>query len=349
MKKVFALLLILVLGGCSREQPAAKSSGNSKALPSSAAEASRGVGSIERIDPAFNALVPADAVIEKVAGGFGFTEGPLWRPSGELWFSDLFANVTRALTPDGKDRVLIEEAGGKTSAPPGSYAGPNGMAADKDGTVLVCQHNDRRIARIGKDLHLTGVIETFEGKRFNSPNDLVFRSDGSLYFTDPPFGLLKQNEDPAKELKFNGVFRYAHGKVTAVIRDIALPNGIGFSPDQKILYVSDSDPKHKVWMRYDVADDGSVSNGRIFADATADTEDGVPDGLKLDSKGNLYGTGPGGVWVYSPEGKLLGKIKPPEIPANLAWGEDGKVLYMTARTGVYRIRLAVTGEKPVYQ
>jgi gluconolactonase len=307
------------------------------------------VGSIERIDPAFNALVPTDAKIEKVAGGFGFTEGPLWRPSsGELWFSDLFANVIRSVTPDGKSRILIAEAGGKTDAPPGSYAGPNGMVFDKDGTVLVCQHNDRRIARMDKDLHLTGVVDKFEGKRFNSPNDLVFRSDGSLYFTDPPFGLLKMNEDPAKELKFNGVFRYANGKVTAVIRDLSSPNGIGFSPDQKVLYVSNADEKHKVWMRYDVAADGTVSNGRVFADVTSETEDGLPDGLKLDSNGNLYGSGPGGIWVFSPDGKLLGKIKPPETPANLAWGEDGKVLYITARTGIYRIRLAVAGQKPLY-
>jgi gluconolactonase len=341
MKKFFALALILAFVGCSREQPATESP--------SAAKMPSGVGTIERIDPAFNALVPADATIEKVAGGFGFTEGPLWRPSGELWFSDLFANAVRSLTPDGKSRIVIEEAGGKTTAPPGSYAGPNGMVADKDGTVLVCQHNDRRIARIDKDLHLTGVVEKFEGKRFNSPNDLVYRSDGSLYFTDPPFGLLKQDDDPAKELKFNGVFRYANGKVTAVIRDLTRPNGIGFSPDQNVLYVSNADARRKVWMRYDVAADGSVSNGRVFADVTSETEDGVPDGLKLDSSGNLYGTGPSGVWVYSPDGKLLGKIKPPEVPANLAWGGDGKTLYMTARTGVYRIRLAVTGQKALYQ
>jgi gluconolactonase len=339
MRKLFALAIILALVGCSRQQPAAESS----------APKPTGVGTIERLDPAFNALVPPDAVIEKVAGGFGFTEGPLWRPSGELWFSDLFANAIRSVTPDGKSRIVIPEAGGKTNAPPGSYAGPNGMVADKDGTVLVCQHNDRRIARIDKELHLTGVVEKFEGKRFNSPNDLVFRPDGSLYFTDPPFGLLKQDEDPAKELKFNGVFRYANGKVTAVVRDLSRPNGIGFSPDGNVLYVSNADAKRKIWMRYDVAADGSVSNGRVFADVTSETEEGVPDGLKLDANGNLYGTGPGGVWVYSPEGKLLGKIKPPEVPANLGWGEDGKVLYMTARTGVYRIRLAVAGEKALYQ
>jgi gluconolactonase len=272
MKTFFALTIILALAGCSREQPATQSP--------SAAKSQAGVGSIQRIDPAFNALVPSDAIIEKVAGGFGFTEGPLWRPSsGELWFSDLFANAVRSLKPDGTNQILIQEAGGKTNAPPGSYAGPNGMVAGADGVVLVCQHNDRRIARIDKDLHLTGVVEKFEGKRFNSPNDLVYRSDGSLYFTDPPFGLLKQDDDPAKQLKFNGVFRYANGKVTAVIRDLTRPNGIGFSPDQKVLYVSNADAKSKVWMRYDVAADGTVSNGRVFADVTSETVYGVRDCL----------------------------------------------------------------------
>ncbi|MGE0405452.1 MAG: SMP-30/gluconolactonase/LRE family protein [Candidatus Korobacteraceae bacterium] len=342
MKVLATLLAVAVLAGCSSEQPAAKTE-------APAAKAPTGVGSIERTDPAFNALVPSDAVIEKVAGGFGFTEGPLWRPSNELWFSDLFANAVRSVTPDGNAKILIEVAGGKTDAPPGSYNGPNGMIADKDGAVLVAQHNDRRIARINKDLSITGVVERFEGKRFNSPNDLVYTADGSLYFTDPPYGLLKQDEDPAKELKFNGVYRFAGGKVTAVVRDMTRPNGIGFSPDGKVAYIANSDPQKKLWMRYDVAANGSLSNGRVFADVTSSAEPGLPDGLKLDSEGNLYATGPGGVWVYAPDGKLLGKIKTPEPPANVGWGEDGKVLYITAGPSVYRIRTAVAGQKMLYQ
>ena len=182
------------------------------------APAAKGVGTIIRLDPAFDALIPKDAVIEKVGGGFQFTEGPLWRPDGHLWFSDVTGNVVRSITPASEVKVLIEEAGGKTNAPPGSFIGPNAMIADKEGYVLLCQHTNRRIVRLDKDLTQTVYLDKFEGKRFNSPNDLVFRSDGALYFTDPPYGLLKQDDDPQKELKFNGVFRYANGKLTAVIR-----------------------------------------------------------------------------------------------------------------------------------
>ena len=174
-------------------------------------------------------------------------------------------------------------------------------------------------------MKVTTLVDKFEGKKFNSPNDLVFRSDGSLYFTDPPYGLPKGDDDPAKELKFNGVFRLANGKLQAIVKDLTRPNGIALSPDEKTLYVANSDEKHKVWMRYDVAADGTVSNGKVFADVTAEKEDGLPDGMKVDSLGNVYGTGPGGVWVFSPDGKHLGTIKPPETPANCGWGDDGKI------------------------
>jgi gluconolactonase len=306
------------------------------------------IGSIVRLDPGFDALVSKDAEIEKVAGGFSFTEGPLWRPDGRLWFSDLVANKLRAVTPDGKDSVVIDQAGGPTNAPAGSYIGPNGMIADKDGTVLLCQHANRRIVRVGKDLAMTPVVEKFEGKRFNSPNDLVYKLDGSLYFTDPPYGLVKQDEDPAKELKFNGVYRYANGKTQVLVKDLTRPNGLAFSPDEKVLYVANSEPK-RLWMRYDVAADGSVSKGSVFADVTAEKDTGVPDGLKVDALGNIYATGPGGVWVFSADGKHLGTIKTPESPSNVNWGDDGKTLYITAVTSVYRLKTSVTGAKTLYQ
>ena len=339
MKALLALSAAVLLAGC-----------NSAPKPEAvAAPAPKGVGSIVRLDPALDALIPKDAIIEKVGGGFQFTEGPLWRPDGHLWFSDVTGNVVRSITPDGQVKVLIEKAGGETSAPPGSFIGPNAMIADKDGYVLLCQHTNRRIVRLDKDLNQTVYLDKFEGKKFNSPNDLVYKSDGALYFTDPPYGLVKQDDDPAKELKFNGVFRYAKGKLTAVIKDLTRPNGIAFSPDEKILYISNSDEKHKVWMKYDVNPNGTVSNGKVFADVTAETEPGLPDGMKVDSLGNLYGSGPGGTWVFSPDGKHLGTIKPGETPANCGWADDGKTLYITATTGVYRIRLAVAGEKPLYQ
>lgn len=290
-----------------------------------------------------DALVPADAVIEKVAGGFQFTEGPLWRPDGTLWFSDVVGNVVRSVTPDGTVKVLIEHAAGHSTAPAGSYIGPNGMVADKDGTVLLVQHFNRQIVRVAPDLTTTVFLDKFEGKRFNSPNDLVFRSDGTLYFTDPPYGLVKQDEDPAKELTFNGVFKYSNGKLEAIIRDLTRPNGVALSPDEKTLYVANSDPARKVVMRYDVAPDGRVSNGRVFVDLTAETAAGLPDGLKVDERGNVYTTGPGGVWVLAPDGTRLGVIATPETPANCGWGDDGKTLYITAETGIYRVKLAVAG------
>jgi gluconolactonase len=187
---------------------------------------------------------------------------------------------------------------------------------------------------------MTPVVSKFEGKRFNSPNDLVFAKDGSLYFTDPPYGLVKQDEDPAKEIKFNGVYRFSNGKVQALVRDLNRPNGLAFSPDFKVLYVNNSDPAKNLVMRYDVAADGTLSGGRVFADMTSKTE-GLADGLKVDAQGNVYTTGPGGVWVLSPAGKHLGTIAPPEGPANCGWGDDGKTLYMTANTGIYRIKTLV--------
>ncbi len=334
MKKFQLALITAFLIGCSQKAP-------EQGAPS--------VGSIVRLDPALDAIIPASAKIEKIAGGFQFTEGPLWFPAGHLWFSDVVGNVVRQWSTDGKVIEILRPAGyEKNDAPAGSFIGPNGMIFDKDGAVLLCQHGNRRIARISKDRQVSTLVDRFEGKRLNSPNDLVYKSDGSLYFTDPPYGLLKQDDDPAKELKFNGVFRLADGKMQAVIKDLTRPNGIGLSPDEKTLYVSNSDEKRKVWMRYDLQADGSVANGKVFADVTAETEKGLPDGLKLDTNGNLYGTGPGGVWIFSPEGKHLGTIKPGETPANCTWGDDGKTLYITAETGLYRIRLAATGRKALY-
>jgi gluconolactonase len=304
--------------------------------------------SIVRLDPAFDALVAKDARLEKVGGGFSFTEGPLWRSDGHLWFSDLIANKIRSITPDGQAAVVIEQSGGPTTAPAGSYVGSNGMIADQDGAVLVCQHAARQISRLDKDLKMTPVLQKFEGKRFNSPNDLVYKSDGALYFTDPPYGLVKQDDDPAKELKFNGVFRYAKGRLEAIVKDLSRPNGLAFSPDEKVLYVANSGPQ-RLWMRYDVAPDGGISNGRVFADVSGEKDAAVPDGMKVDSQGNVYASGPEGIRVFSAGGKHLGTIKTPESASNCNWGDDGKSLYITAVTSVYRIKLAVAGAKALYR
>jgi gluconolactonase len=314
------------------------------------AQAADGVGSIARLDPAFDALVPPNAKIAKLAGDFQFTEGPIWRPPSALWFSDVVGNVVRQWSTDGKITEILRPGGyDGNDAPAGAFIGPNGMIAGTGGSVLLCQHGFRRIVRIAKDRSVTTLVDRFEGKRLNSPNDLVYHSDGALYFTDPPYGLTKQDDDPKKELAFNGVFRLKDGQLQAVIRDLTRPNGIAFSPDQKILYIANSDEKHKVWMAYDVGSDGMVSNGRVFFDVTAETEDGLPDGMKVDVHGNLYCAGPGGLWVFSPTGKHLGTIKPGETPANCNWGNDGKTLYITARTGLYWIKLAVKGQAPHYR
>lgn len=309
-----------------------------------------GVGSIARLDPAFDALVPADAQIEKIAGGFTFTEGPIWRPNGALWFSDVVGNVVRQWSPDGRVIEILRPGGyDGNSLPAGGFIGPNGMTAGKDGSVLLCQHGNRRIVRIGRDMTITTVIDRFEGKKLNAPNDIVYRSDGSLYFTDPPYGLPKQDDDPAKELPFNGVFKLTDGKLQVIIKDLTRPNGLAFSPDDKTFYVANSDENRRIWMRYDVAADGTVRNGRVFADATAAKEPGLPDGMKVDVRGNIWATGPSSVWVFSPEGKHLGVITPPEDPANCAWGDDGKSLYITAETGLYRLKTSVMGQRMVYQ
>lgn len=303
---------------------------------------------ILRVDPALDSLVSAGAQIKKLAGGFAFTEGPLWRPGGSLWFSDVIGNVVRQWNTDGTVVEILRPGGyDGNSLPEGGFNGPNGMTADRDGAVVLCQHGNRRIVRISRDGGVSTVVDRFEGKRLNSPNDVVFHADGSMYFTDPPYGLPQQDADAAKELEFNGVYRFAEGRLHLIIDDLHRPNGLAFSPDYKTLYVANSE-QPKLWMRYDVNTDGTVRNGRVFANVDDSPAPGVPDGMKIDALGNIYAAGPGGVWIYSPEGKHLGTIQTPETPANCAWGDDGKSLYITAVTGLYRVRVLVPGASAVY-
>ncbi len=326
MKRCLLVLGVLGLAACSAPE-----------VRQAAAPAVVVDESIVRKDPAFDALVPVGAKIEKVAAGFQFIEGPVWRPEGVLWFSDVPGNVIRQWSPDGKLEEVLRPS-----------ENSNGLIGGKDGTLVICQHSGRRVALRSKSGVLTTLVDRFEGRKLNSPNDAVYHSDGSLYFTDPPYGLAKQDDDPGKEVAFNGVYRLANGKLQALTTELSRPNGIALSPDEKTLYVANSDANRKLWMRYGVMPDGSLVNGRVFADVTAEKAEGLPDGLKVDSNGNVWATGPGGVWVFSPEGKHLGTIKPAEVPANVGWGGDGKTLYMTARTGLYRIQTAVMGKKAVY-
>ncbi len=305
-------------------------------------------GTVERAAPELSQIVPEGARIEKLGGGFGFTEGPVWIHEGYLLFSDIPNNVIRKWTPDGKFSIFRQPSGyNGSNAPKGALVGSNGLTLDKSGRLTICEHGNRRVTRLEKSGKLTVLADKYEGKRLNSPNDAVYKSDGALYFTDPPYGLAKQDDDPAKEVPFNGVYRLAGGKLQVLYKDLTRPNGIAFSPDEKYLYVGNSDEKRKIWMRFQVKPDGTIGNGKMFYDVTSQSAEGLPDGMKVDTKGNLYCTGPGGIWIFSPSGKHLGTIKPAEVPANCAFGgQDGKTLYMTARTGLYRIQLNIAGVRP---
>ncbi len=330
---LFALLLIACGGG----EPAPE------AVPD------HGAGTVVKLDPALDAIVPADYKIEKLSGGFMFTEGPLWRTEGgpHLLFSDVRGNAIYKWDAGSGEVSDFRKPVFEGEYEEGRYVGSNGLTRDPQGRLIICEHGNRRILRIEQDNEETVIAERYNSKRLNSPNDIVYKSDGWAYFTDPPYGLAGLDDDPAKELDFNGIYRLGPDGELELLNDKQTrPNGLGFSPDEKTLYVANSDAAHKVWMAYGVKDDGSLDEGRVFADATSETAEGLPDGLKLDKQGNLYLTGPGGVWIYNPEGKHLGSIQPEEVPANVAWGDDGKTLYMTARTGLYRIALNAEGTLP---
>ncbi|HTL29419.1 MAG TPA: SMP-30/gluconolactonase/LRE family protein [Tepidisphaeraceae bacterium] len=303
----------------------------------------------DRLDAALDAIIPCDAKIEKLAGGFGFTEGPTWfhdsisQRSFLLFFDPNNNTIYRY---DAGDVSVYRIHSGYSGIDIGEYGQPgsNGLAQDPQGRLTICEHGNRRITRLEKNGVLTMLADRFEGKRLNSPNDLVYRSDGTLYFTDPPFGLPKFFDDSRKELAFSGVYAWKDGTLRLVSKDLSGPNGLAFSPDEKFLYVDNWDEKHKVVMRYDVASDGSLSNGKVFFDVTKMPGEQAWDGLKVDRTGNLYIAGPGGIWIVSSDGKHLGTIKPPKGAGNFNWGDaNDKTLYITAHTGLYRLRLDATG------
>jgi gluconolactonase len=284
-------------------------------------------GSVVASDPAFERIVPAGTTIEKLAGGFRFTEGPIWNAAGFLLFSDIPANEIKKWTRDGKVTTF--------RAPSGNS---NGLTLDRQGRLIACEHGNRRVSRTEKDGTVVTLADRYNGKRLNSPNDVVVRSDGSIYFTDPPYGIKPEQQ----ELPYQGVYRLSpDGKLVLLVDDFDRPNGLAFSPDEKTLYVDDSNRGHV--RAFAVSPDGTLTHGRVFA-AVKGPGGGVPDGMKVDSAGNVFCTGPGGVFVFGPDGKHLGTIQMPETTANCAWGEpDRKTLYLTASTGLYRIRLKIAG------
>jgi len=303
---------------------------------------------VVRLDPALDRILPRGATIEKLAGGFQFVEGPVWHPDGYLLFSDPNANTIYRWTAEGSVSVFRTHSG-YTGIDIGEYhqPGSNGLTLDRKGLLTINEHGNRRVTRLERTGKLTVLADRYDGKRLNSPNDLVYRSDGILYFTDPPFGLPEAFQDPAKELGFSGVYMVKDGKVTLLTRELSGPNGIAFSPDERYLYVDNWDLARKVLMRYPVNPDGTIGHGQVFHDFTPEREPVALDGIKVDQEGNVYVSAPGGVWILSPEGKALGRIVPPEHDANFAFGDsDGRSLYLTASTGLYRIRVGVPGIRP---
>lgn len=308
------------------------------------------LGSIERHDPAFDELIPKDAAIEILAGGFEWSEGPVWVPEpngGYLLFSDIPRNmIWKWSAKDGLKEYLKPSGYTGTEKFTGREPGSNGLALDKEGKLVLCMHGDRRMAKLVDDKFVT-LVDKFEGKRLNSPNDLAFKSNGDLYFTDPPYGLPKVEKDPAKELDFHGVYRLdTQGKLTLLTKELSRPNGIAFSPDEKTLYVANSDSAKAIWMAYPVKDDGTLDAGKVFFDATPlvkERKPGAPDGLKVDKDGNVFATGPGGVLVFDKTGKHLGTLATGVPTANVAWGDDGSTLYVTADKQLVRVKTKTKG------
>jgi len=301
---------------------------------------------IVRLDPRFDVLVPKDAVIEKLADGFSWVEGPAWnRAGGFLLFSDIPNNAVMKWK-DGEGISLFLKPSGYTGKEPftGREPGSNGLTFDPNGRLVLCEHGDRRIARLETDGSKTTLVDRYQGKRINSPNDVIFKSNGDMYFTDPPFGLPKSFDDPNRELDFCGVYLMStDGKLTLLTKELKAPNGIAFSPDEKILYVSDSGQRR--WMAFDVKDDGTIANGRVLLDGSQLGKDkpGVPDGLKVDQYGNVIGGGPGGIYFIAPDGTLLGMLDFGVATGNCTWGEEGSTLFITSNTAIYRIKLNTKG------
>ena len=286
---------------------------------------------IEEFDKKIKQIIPEKPILEQVATGFGFTEGPLW--CGDyLLFSDIRRNriVRFRMRSEGPEITTYRSPSGNS----------NGLTVDRSGRLIVCEHSGRRVTRTEVDGSVSILAERYDGRRLNSPNDVVVRSDGSIYFTDPSFGL--GSPPKWKELSFNGVYRITpDGELVLLADDFEMPNGLAFSPDEDILYINDTTRNHI--RAFDVSDNGGISNGRVFIKMEGE-EIGRPDGMKVDQQGNVYCTGPGGIWIMQPDGKCLGRVMMPEQPANFGWSDrDWKTLYITARTSIYRLRLLVAG------
>ena len=332
MKKFTILLCTLFLVSCSNDEAAES-------------EIVDNAGTIERLDPRLDALIPAGANIQKLAGGFTFTEGPVWdRRNNLLYFSDVRDNTIYSWSEDSGVRIFIQPVYAEATDHPS--VGSNGLTLDSDGRLVLMEHGYRRVSRLEANGERTPLVDNYRGNRLNSPNDVAWHSNGWIYFTDPPYGMAGLENDPARELDYNGIYRLSpEGEIQLLERNQTRPNGLVFSPDEETLYVANSDAENKVWYAYTVIH-GIIGNPRIFYDVNDQTGEGAADSIKVDNQRNIFATVPGGVWIFDPDGTHLGTIKPDEVPANVAWGDDGSTLYMTARTGLYRVRLSTSGEIP---
>lgn len=348
----------LVLAGSSFLAGSLTQPGVTQNVPTSVQTA----GSIVRLDPALDQLIAPGTEPEVVAGPFVFTEGPMWR-GNRLWFVDEENDKIHAVTADGQVSTLVDYQHGPYAKPAetptasshGATTGPNAMATGPDGSVIAMQQYARDVVRLEEDpsdaqlpVKQTLYFDSYNGQHLNSPNDIVFHPDGSFFFSDPSYGLKLREKDPAKQLPYQAVFHVVAGKPTPVITDLPTPNGVALSPDHKTLYVNNSGPDQRI-VAYELHADGTVGTARNVITFTGKEGDGVPDGLKVDSHGNLWSTGPGGIRIMTPGGKVLGQIKLPEVAANCAWGgQDGKTLYITARTHIYRVQALVPGSLPAF-
>ncbi|MEA5426448.1 SMP-30/gluconolactonase/LRE family protein [Arcicella lustrica] len=332
MKKIFLTLLTFVTMSTIHAQ---------KVYPT--------LGKITQFDSALESLVSVDAKVEILASGFVWSEGPVWHKKGKyLIFSDVPANTIYKWNESEGATIFLSPSGYTGLGEYGDEPGSNGLTINNKGELIACEHGDRRVSSMS--LALGGkrtLADNYQGKRFNSPNDVVQHSAGAYYFTDPPYGLPKKDKDPSRELEF-GVYRIGtDGKVSLVANDLVRPNGLAFSPDEKILYVAQSHEDRAIYMAYPVNEDGSLGTGKVLFDATYmlknEKRSGLPDGLKIDKKGNLFATGPGGVLIISPAGKLLGRIETGSLAANCAWGDDGSTLYITADMYLCRVKTLTTG------
>lgn len=329
MKKIIWFLFPLLMLGCTSKPKEVKFS-----------------VSVERLDPALDSILSSTVTIETIATGFDWTEGPLW-VNNMLIFSDVPRNTIYKWTPEKGAEVYLTPSGYTGTTPRGGEPGSNGLTIDDEGNLLLCQHGDRRIAMMNAGIEepladFTTIADNYQGKKFNSPNDLVYGLNGDILFTDPPYGLEKQQDDPAKEIPFQGVYNLTREGKTILLTDtLTRPNGIAFSPDGKKVYVANSDPNKARWYEYSLNDSSQFVSGKIFYDATSETNTGkgLPDGLKVDSKGNIFATGPAGIWIFNSEGKVLGKIKVTEATSNCALTPDEKTLFVTNDMNVLRIKL----------